>query len=53
MRYLSGTKNYMLTYRRSNDLVGTSYSNLDFVGCPDDYKSTFGYIFIMAKGAVS
>ena len=53
MRYLQGTKNCMLTYRRSDDLKVTGYSDSDFAGCPDDHKSTSGYIFIMAGGAVS
>ena len=43
----------MLTYKRSSDLAVTGYSDSDFAGCPDDHKSTSGYIFIMAGGAVS
>ena len=43
----------MLTYRRSDDLVVIGCSDSDFVGCPDDHKSTSGYIFIMVGGAVS
>ena len=53
MRYLQGTKDHMLTYRRSGDLIVTGYSDSDFAGCPDDHKSTSGYIFMMAGGAVS
>ena len=53
MRYLQGTKDYMLTYRRSRDLINTSYSNSNFTGCSNDHKSTFGYIFIMVGGAMS
>ena len=44
MRYLQGTKDYMLMYRRTD--------NLDLVGYVDSHKSTYGYIFIMACGAV-
>jgi hypothetical protein len=29
------------------------YSDLDFVGCVDIRKSTFGYLFFLAKGEVS
>ena len=53
MRYLQGTKDYMLTYKRSDQLEVTGYSDSDFAGCPDDRKSTSGFIFMMAGGAVS
>ena len=52
-RYLQGTKDYMLTYKRSGQLEVTGYSDFDFAGCPDDRKSTSGFIFMMAGGAVS
>ena len=48
MRYLQGTKNYILTYKRSDDLFCIGYSNSNFVGCPDDKKLTFGYVFMVA-----
>ena len=53
MRYLQGTKDYMLTYRRSDRLELTGYSDSDYGGCPDDFKSTSGCIFMLAEGAVS
>ena len=53
MRYLQGTKNYMLMYRQTDNLDLVSYSDADFDGCVDSRKSTSGYIFIMAGGAVS
>ena len=53
MRYLKCTTNYMLTYRRFNDLAITDYSDFDFVGCLDDHKLTSRYIFIMIGGVVS
>ena len=43
----------MLTYKRSDQLEVTGYSDSDFSGCPDDRKSTSGFIFMMAGGAVS
>ena len=52
MRYLQGIKNYMLTYKRSDDLICTGYSNSNFAGCPNDKKSTFGYVFMIGGGAV-
>jgi hypothetical protein len=53
MRYLQGTKNYMLMYRRTNNLEVIGYSDSDFAGCVDSRKSTSGYTFMMAGGAVS
>ena len=53
MRYLQGTKDYMLMYRQTDNLDLVGYSNADFAGCVDSRKSTSGYIFIMTGGAVS
>ena len=53
MRYLQRTKDYMLVYRRMSDLEVVSYTDSDFRGCPDDMKSTSGYIFMLAGGAIS
>ena len=53
MRYLQGTKDYMLTYRHSDHLELVGYTDADFAGCVDSKKSTSGYIFLLAGGAVS
>ena len=53
MRYLKGTKDYMLKYRRTENLEVVGYSDSDFAGCVDSRKSTSGYIFMLAGGAVS
>ncbi|XP_030969988.1 secreted RxLR effector protein 161-like [Quercus lobata] len=53
MRYLQGTKNYMLTFKRSDNLEVIGYSDSDFAGCVDSRKSTFGYLFMLAGGAIS
>ena len=53
MRYLQRTKDFMLIYRKVDDLKVVGYSNADFGGCLDDRKSTSGYIFMMAGGAIS
>ena len=39
----------MLTYRRTDTLKVVGFSDLDYVGCVDDKKSTSGYIFMMAE----
>ena len=53
MRCLQGTKDLVLTYRRTNTLDIVGFSDADYAGCVDDKKSTSGYIFVMAGGAVS
>jgi len=52
-RYLQGTKDHMLTFKKSDQLQVIGYSDSDFAGCPDDRKSTSGFIFMMAGGAIS
>ncbi|XP_042988660.1 secreted RxLR effector protein 161-like [Carya illinoinensis] len=53
LRYLQGTKDLVLTYQRSDILDIVGYSDADFVGCLDDRKSTSGYVFMMAREAIS
>jgi hypothetical protein len=53
MRYLKRTRDFVLTYRKSDNLEIIGYSDSDFAGCPDSKRSTSGYIFLLAGGAVS
>ena len=53
MRYLKKTKDYMLTYRRSDHLEIVGYSDSDFAGCPDSRRSTSGCVYTLAGGAIS
>ena len=53
LRYLEGTKNYMLTYRKSDHLEVIGYSDSDYAGCMDSRKSTFGYVYLLVGGAIS
>jgi hypothetical protein len=41
----------MLTYRKSDSLQIVGYSDSNYAG--DDRKSTSGYVFTLAKGAIS
>ena len=43
----------MLMYRRTYSLEVIGYSDAEFAGCFDSQKSTSGYIFKLADGAVS
>ncbi|XP_068638403.1 secreted RxLR effector protein 161-like [Aristolochia californica] len=53
MKYLQGTKYYMLMYRRADNLEVIGYSDSDFAGYIDSRKTTSRYIFLMASGAIS
>jgi hypothetical protein len=50
--FLQGTKHVMLTYRKSDELKFVGYADADFAG-GDSRKSTPGYIFTFAGGAIS
>nr|KAJ0220159.1 hypothetical protein LSAT_V11C200069570 [Lactuca sativa] len=52
LRYLQRTKDYMLTYRKSDVLEIIGYSDSDFAGCQENYRSTSGYIYLLAGGAI-
>ena len=53
LRHLQGTKDLMLTYRCTDTLEVVGFSDSNYAGYVDDKKSTSGYIFMMAEGAVS
>jgi len=52
-RYLQRTKNYMLTYKRSDQIEIIGYSDFDFAGCKDSKRSTSDYIYLLAGAAIS
>jgi hypothetical protein len=43
----------MLTFRHTDHLEVIGYTDSDFGGCVDSRKSTFGYVFVLAGGAIS
>ncbi|XP_034197107.1 secreted RxLR effector protein 161-like [Prunus dulcis] len=53
LRYLKGTVDYGLFYKKgkSNELVG--FSDSDYAGDLEDRKSTSGHVFMLSSGAVS
>ena len=51
LHYLQGTKNLMMTYKRSDSLHIVRYSDSDYA--EDDRKSTSGYVFTLTGGAIS
>lgn len=52
-RYLQGTKEYGIFYKKEkmSNLLG--YTDSDYAGDPDDSKSTSGYVFMMGTGAIA
>lgn len=52
MRNLMRTRDFVLTYQKSDNLEIIGYSYSDFTGCPDSRRSTSGYIFLLAEGVV-
>ena len=52
LRYLQGT-NYMLIFKRFDQIEVIGYTNSYFAGCLDSKKSTFGYLFLLVEEAIS
>lgn len=53
LRYCQATKDFMLTYKRTDDLQVVCYTDADLGGDADDRKSTFGFVFMLAGGAIA
>ena len=53
IRYIKNTIDYGLTYSRDGDISPTAFVDADYGGCQDTRRSTSGYVFTMAGGAVS
>jgi len=53
IRYIKNTINYGLTYSHDANLNPLAYVDADYRGCQDTWRSTSGYIFTMAGGAVT
>ena len=53
IQYLQRTKDFILTYRKSNQLEIIGYSDSDFSGCQDSRRSTSCYIYMLAGRAIS
>lgn len=45
LRYLKGTRNLGLWFTKTNDPKLIGFTDSDWGGCPDDSKSTTGYVF--------
>jgi hypothetical protein len=53
MCYLQGTLDFGLHLRRSSTSELVVYSDVDWAGCPDTRRSTFGYAVFLGDNLVS
>eukprot|EP00171_Calliarthron_tuberculosum_P000752 IDg752t1 len=53
LRYIAGTRDRGLLFGGNQSLVPVGYSDSDWGGCLETRKSTSGYVFMLAGGAVS
>ena len=53
MQYVNGTLEYHIAYQQGADIKPCRYVNADYSGDLDLCRSTRGYIFMMAGGAIS
>ena len=52
LRYLRGTSDYCITFNQTSDSI-CSFVDSDFAGDLDKRRSTSGYVFTLAGGAIS
>jgi hypothetical protein len=53
LKYIQVTNGLILTYEISDSLKMVGYSDSDFAVCLDTDRSTLGYVFKLAGGAIS
>lgn len=53
LRYLNGTINYEILYKKGGAEELLTFTDSDYVGDVEDRRSTSGYVFLMNFGAVS
>ncbi|XP_062014728.1 secreted RxLR effector protein 161-like [Rosa rugosa] len=53
LRYLKGTAELGIAYRRGGEEKLVGFADSDYAGDIDDRKSTSGYVFMLGTGAVS
>ena len=53
LRYLKGTTEFGIFYKKGGDDELAAYTNSDYAGDLEDRKSTSDYVFLLSSGAVS
>ena len=51
--YIKNTIDYGLTYSQDSEISRVTFVDADYGGCKDTPQSTSGYVFTMARGAVT
>lgn len=52
LRYLKGTLEFSVFYKRGSELKVKAYTDSDYAGDIDDWRSTSGYVFLLSGAAV-
>jgi hypothetical protein len=52
-RYLKGTIDFGIFYKKNEGPILSSFTNSDFAGDLDDRRSTSGHVFMMGSGVIS
>ena len=53
LRYVKGTHDFGILYTSDKNGYLQGFSDSDWAGCPDDMKSTTGYVFSFGSGVFS
>ncbi|XP_039123455.1 secreted RxLR effector protein 161-like [Dioscorea cayenensis subsp. rotundata] len=53
LRYISGTINYGIHYKKCEEFKLIGYSDSDWSGSQDDQRSTTGWVFSLGSGAIA
>jgi histone deacetylase 1/2 len=53
LRYMKGTVQVGLTFKRSSSQLLSAFSDVDWAGCPDDRKSTSGFAIFFGPNLIS
>ena len=53
LRYVQGTIGLGLKIRKSNSMLVSAFSDADWAGCPDDRRSTGGFVVFLGCNLVS
>ncbi|RDX74345.1 putative mitochondrial protein, partial [Mucuna pruriens] len=51
--YLKGTTSYEIVYKKGEEENLLAFTDSDYAGDEDDFKSTSSYVFLLSSGAVS
>ena len=53
LRFIKGTRNLGITYRQTENVDITGYSDADWTANVDTRRSTTGYVFFLCGGPIS